>query len=430
MAYALVGLLAFAGMSSPHYAQASQMPASASDPARKGIYTDASPDQVLARVGKHAIRAGELETALASAPFATTFMSMSADDQARARGDMLQRLIGRQLLLLEAQAQGIRDTEAFRNELAVTRTSLLAQASLEALVEDSEPDPQTVASLRDKLSKEPDALEAALASLRAKTFARQKQARLDVLRKRYRLQTHAERFAAAPDALVAEGDGIAIRLEALTTAQERAQGVDTIVLFDRLEQAVETALLARSAEEAGMDVSARLAAYADDLAVQQLLQARSREWLPDEQGQRAWLATHPQFARIPTRWHVGQIVVERREQAEQLRRRIVGGESLFELAGEYSIDAYGRQHAGDMGWLSEGQGMPELEHTLATLADGQVSEVVKTPKGYHLLLVTERRPGRERSFDEMKDAVRQAMVAEKLPAYLASLEARYTVSLN
>ena len=80
-----------------------------------------------------------------------------------------------------------------------------------------------------------------------------------------------------------------------------------------------------------------------------------------------------------------------------------------------------------MGWTNEGSGFPALEAAMKDLKDGEVSAVIETPRGFHLVIVIDRRPGRQRPLSEIPDRVRQAMIAEQVPAYLKSLAARYPV---
>ena len=96
--------------------------------------------------------------------------------------------------------------------------------------------------------------------------------------------------------------------------------------------------------------------------------------------------------------------------------------------GTESIDPEGRASNGDMGWLRVGTGMPEIEEAIAGLPDKQVSEVIHTPKGYHLVEILERKPGDQLPFEAVEDRVRQQMVAEHLPGYLQGLQKRYQVA--
>lgn len=82
------------------------------------------------------------------------------------------------------------------------------------------------------------------------------------------------------------------------------------------------------------------------------------------------------------------------DQAEQrlrnLRDRIVAGESFEELARRHSDDATAPQ-GGDLGWLSPGETVPAFESAMNALQPGQISEPIKSPFGWHLIEVLERR---------------------------------------
>jgi len=78
-----------------------------------------------------------------------------------------------------------------------------------------------------------------------------------------------------------------------------------------------------------------------------------------------------------------------RQTLEGLRTRIQHGESFEELARRYSEDASAPQ-GGDLGWLSPGETAPGFEQAMDALKDGEVSEPVRSPFGWHLIQVVER----------------------------------------
>ena len=184
-------------------------------------------------------------------------------------------------------------------------------------------------------------------------------------------------------------------------------------------------LLARAAIDQGINIDRQLQEYAKQLAIRMLLAEKERQWLPDEQALLDYFRKQPHIGYIPERRQIGQIVVESRAEAERLRRRILAGESLFNLAAQYSIDPYGRQHSGDMGWLKEGSGAEAIERVLKDLPDHRVSEPIQTAKGWHLVMIVNRKPSEQKNFAAVKDRVKQQLIAEKMKEYLETVTAKY-----
>lgn len=102
---------------------------------------------------------------------------------------------------------------------------------------------------------------------------------------------------------------------------------------------------------------------------------------------------------IVTQTHARHILVRTNqitsdEQAEQrlrlLRDRLLAGESFEELARLHSDDATAPQ-GGDLGWVSPGQTVPAFEQVMNNLQPGEISEPFKSPFGWHIIEVLERR---------------------------------------
>lgn len=79
-----------------------------------------------------------------------------------------------------------------------------------------------------------------------------------------------------------------------------------------------------------------------------------------------------------------------RDTLQRVRDKILHGEDFGEQAKLYSQDASAPQ-GGDLGWVNPGDTVPEFEKTMENLPIGQVSEIIKTPFGVHLIWVLERR---------------------------------------
>jgi peptidyl-prolyl cis-trans isomerase SurA len=80
-----------------------------------------------------------------------------------------------------------------------------------------------------------------------------------------------------------------------------------------------------------------------------------------------------------------------RQRIEQLRIRIENGEDFAALARAHSQDPLSAARGGDLGWLSQGDTVPEFEDVMNRLEPGELSKPFKTQFGWHLLQVMERR---------------------------------------
>jgi peptidyl-prolyl cis-trans isomerase SurA len=99
-------------------------------------------------------------------------------------------------------------------------------------------------------------------------------------------------------------------------------------------------------------------------------------------------------------------------KAEGLYDRIAHGENFAELARLQSQDGSATR-GGDLGWIYPGDTVSEFERVMETLEPGELSRPVKTPFGYHLIEVLDRRV-QETSPDRLRNAARQALRERKL----------------
>ena len=103
---------------------------------------------------------------------------------------------------------------------------------------------------------------------------------------------------------------------------------------------------------------------------------------------------------------------EARRKLENVRERIVNGVDFAEQARLYSQDGSAAK-GGDLGWLNPGDTVPEFERAMDILKDNELSPVVQSPFGMHLIQVTERRQ-RDVSAERQRGVARQAIRERKL----------------
>jgi peptidyl-prolyl cis-trans isomerase D len=103
-----------------------------------------------------------------------------------------------------------------------------------------------------------------------------------------------------------------------------------------------------------------------------------------------------------------------RARAETARARIAGGEAFEDVAAELSEDAGTAEQGGDLGLFARGENDPALEEAAFALEVGQLSEVIRSAYGFHVLRVEERQEAKTPDFDELRlELAREVLERER-----------------
>ena len=89
------------------------------------------------------------------------------------------------------------------------------------------------------------------------------------------------------------------------------------------------------------------------------------------------------------------------------------GKDFAELAKSYSEDPAARKDGGDLGSFKKGDMMPELEAAIVSMKPGDVSELVYTPTGFHIIKLEERTAGKVKPFESVKVEIEDAIYRKK-----------------
>lgn len=84
----------------------------------------------------------------------------------------------------------------------------------------------------------------------------------------------------------------------------------------------------------------------------------------------------------------------KRQVAEGLLKQLQGGADFAKLAAQYSDDPGSKGQGGDLGWFGRGEMVPAFEEAVFSLKKGQISGVVETQFGFHLVQAQDKRAGR------------------------------------
>jgi peptidyl-prolyl cis-trans isomerase D len=103
---------------------------------------------------------------------------------------------------------------------------------------------------------------------------------------------------------------------------------------------------------------------------------------------------------------------EVRKKAEAVLAQAKAGADFAELARQHSEDT-SAQDGGDLGLFGRGQMVPEFEAAAFALPEGQVSDLVRSTYGFHIIKVTGRQPAVVRPLDSARDEIRNTLTQEK-----------------
>jgi peptidyl-prolyl cis-trans isomerase SurA len=116
-----------------------------------------------------------------------------------------------------------------------------------------------------------------------------------------------------------------------------------------------------------------------------------------------------------------------------IRHRISTGEADFATLARLNSVDNSATRGGDIGWVSPGDTVPEFESVMNRLQPGEVSEPVRTPYGYHLIQVLERRTAEanaERSRINARNQLREKKLAEAVYNWQRELRDRAYVEIR
>lgn len=117
------------------------------------------------------------------------------------------------------------------------------------------------------------------------------------------------------------------------------------------------------------------------------------------------------YATLKPQIRASHILVGTEEKANELLTRIKAGEDFATLAKENSTDTASAPQGGDLGFFGQGQMVPEFETAAYKLKVGEVSPVVKTENGYHIIKLTAIKE--KESLEKMKDQIKKTLSESK-----------------
>ena len=109
-----------------------------------------------------------------------------------------------------------------------------------------------------------------------------------------------------------------------------------------------------------------------------------------------------------------------RTQADALLQQLKAGADFAALATKFSEDEGSKVNGGDLDYFSRGRMVPEFETVAFALQPGQISEIVKSQFGFHIITVVDKKPAVTRAFDEVRPQIEDQLKRQRTDQQVAA----------
>ena len=148
-------------------------------------------------------------------------------------------------------------------------------------------------------------------------------------------------------------------------------------------------------------------------------QARQRVNVPPSDVQRYYNENIQQYS-TPDEVHARHILLNTagkdeaavRKQAEELLAQVKGGADFAALAQKVSEDQGSKANGGDLGFFGRGRMVPEFENAAFAMEPGQISDLVKSQFGFHIIKVEEKRAATTQTLDQVRPQIQQTLTMQ------------------
>ena len=229
-----------------------------------------------------------------------------------------------------------------------------------------------------------------------------------------------ERTVYDPDILTTQANFEAFRRQALDKlvqeevmlAEARRQGIKAPDDIPEIKAAESRAL-----KERGIDPGRWKEAQKRRTIIRQLIDREVLARIPVEKSAvLTYYAKNTQEFRNNTSYHARQILMDTREQAEEIHTRLMKGEDFAELAGKYSQSPDG-DRGGDLGYFDAAAYPEVFAEACAKLKKGEISDVIATPYGFQIFQLLDQRTSRQRTLEEVSESIQKRLREERVDEF-------------
>src|SRR5699024_3210748 len=143
--------------------------------------------------------------------------------------------------------------------------------------------------------------------------------------------------------------------------------------------------------------------------------------IPDEEAKKYFEENKDEFISV----RASHILLETEEKGKEILKKLDEGEDFKTLATEESTDESSAQNGGDLNYFKKGKMVKEFEDVAFKLKPGEVSDLVKSQHGYHIIKVEDRME----EYNDLKDEVLQVLKDARYEEYIEGLKEKAKVEI-
>lgn len=400
------------------------------------------PPGVIARVGDQTITFNEINTMINSAAIVGLSMpELGSPDRDTVRLTLLDKLISANLLYLDAIQKGVDKEPEYRQAVESFRDAILTNLyRSKHLVGDIKVSEQDIddfyksniiegTELSDELKA---GIEATIRKNRVNESTSTMRGRLREGHKSVIAVSDldpAEDQVRSDDDEVASLDGTAITWAEVRPVLQRAHTMtSTKVRIEALEKVIDNRIMAQKAKDVGLEQDPLFKARYGEFSKTRLINIHRGQlvesWDPSGEEVKAYYETNKDRIVVKEMRKVQMLVVKTEQEADALKQQIEANAINFHKAvADHSIVTDAKKTLGQIGWVNEGSGFPELDKETFLLEAGEIGGPVKSPAGWHLVRILDQRDALHTDINDeqtYKNA-RRLYLDEQLNQYVINL---------
>ena len=404
----------------------------------------AEQSDTIARVGDQAITFNQINTIInSSAIVGLSIPELGSPERDIVRITLLDKLISANLLYLDALDRGVDKDPEYQKAISSFRDAILANLyRSKHLVGEVEVSEQDIKEFYNNNIVEgtelTEELRAGIEATIRKDRVKQRTATMrERLRKGHKSSIivsdldPADDQVRSNDDVLAELDGEAITWGEARPALQRAHTMQSTELrIEALENMIDNRLMAQKAKEVGLEKDPVYLARMGEFSKTRLTNIhRGRlleSWEPGADELKAFYDANRDNIVVKEVRKVQMLVVKTEEEAEALKEKIESGDLTFHKAvAEHSVVPDAARTLGQLGWVSEGSGFPELDKEAFMLGPNEIGGPVESPAGWHLVRILDQRDALHTNIADEKTQTktRRMYLDEKMDQYVIDLRA-------